>query len=241
MSVFVPASPSASMEVDPQMASALLAALADHPLTFDLSETQRHELVAFAMREQKFNDMPWLETQVVRIKAGIPLGDERSLGQSPPAGKPQAEIPVSRPVLVHDREGLEGILEAHRDWIRAVLEPGKDLSPGRANLKGNDLRGYNLEGVDLRAANLEGCDLSGCSLIGANLAGANLSRSKLVGASLNQARLRRANLSGADLSGASLRGADLRQAQLQGAKLEGADVDQTVLAGPQNASSTSEA
>lgn len=215
-------------ESHPQITAVMLAALAENPLTIDLSEAQRLDIVELALREQKMNDGAWLSATVLRIRAG-----EAILGTGPEGGaapaKAEADIPVSRPTPVHTQEELDAILDAHAVWIKQVLEPGQEFGSGRANLKGNDLRGFQLEGRDLRAANLEGCDLRGLSLIAVNFAGANLSRTQLSGACLDKARLRRSNLSGADLSGASLKSADLRHAQLQGARLEGADLSGTVL------------
>ncbi len=216
-------------ESHPQLAAIMLAALAENPLTIDLTDDQRLEIVELALREQKMNDAAWLTATALRIRGG-----ERLLEAPVQAGKNakpalQTDIPISRPTPVHSQEDLDAILDAHAAWIKQVLEPGLELGSGRANLKGNDLRGFQLEGRDLRAAQLEACDLRGCSLIAVNFAGANLSRAQLAGACLDRARLRRSNLSGADLSGASLRGADLRHTLLQGARLEGTDITDTVL------------
>ncbi len=215
------------------MSSAMLAALAEHPLTFDLTDQQRLDLVELAMREKKFNDLPWLESMVLRLRAGEAiLPPELPEGTSTPGkAEPAAqEIPVSRPILVQSQEHLEAIVEAHSAWIKQTLEPGKDIISGRANLRGNDLRPYVLEGLDLRAANLESCDLRDVNLTGANLAGANLSRAQLQGARLDHAKLRRTNLSHADLSGACLHAADLRQIVTHFTRWEGADLSATVLA-----------
>ncbi len=219
-------------ERDTKVSSAMLAALAEHPLTFDLDEQQRLDLVELAMRERKFNDLAWLEATVLRIRAGEQIlateegKAETTAATAPP---PAAEIPVSLPVQVQSQEHLEALLEAHTAWIKQTLEPGKELVSGRANFKGNDLRTYVFEGFDLRAANLEGCDLRGANLIGTNLAGANLTRAQLQEARLDHAKLRRTNLSHADLSRASLQGADLRQIVTHFTKWEGADLRGTVL------------
>lgn len=209
-------------ESHPQVTAVMLAALAENPLTFDLSEAQRLDIVELALREQKMNDASWLAATALRIRGGESI--LQTAVEPDAAKKIVAEIPVSRPTPVHSQEDLDAVLDAHAIWIKRVLEPGQEFGSGRANLKGNDLRAFNLEGRDLRAANLEGCDLRGCSLIAVNFAGANLSRALLSGACLDKARLRRCNLSSSDLTGASLKGADLRHAQLQGARLEGADL-----------------
>jgi hypothetical protein len=232
----LPEHPSELWEKNPMVAAAMLGALRENPQTRDLQEQQRIMLVERALRDQCRGDHAWLSMWVPRLQAG-----ENILLDSPapaipvaapdPAAKPgdkkaekgPPEITVSQPSQVTSQEELDDLLEMHRHWIKQVLEPGLDLGPGRANLKGSDLRAFNLEGADLRAARLEHCNLSGVSLMGANLAGANLAGANLEGASLERARLRRANLTGANLKGANLSKADLRHIHWKGVHLDGAD------------------
>ena len=87
-----------------------------------------------------------------------------------------------------DAQELQGILDAHKKWLRG------EVGGARANLSGADLSRANLSGAYLSRANLSGADLSRADLSRANLSGADLSR----------AYLSRANLSGADLSRAYL-------------------------------------
>lgn len=232
----LPEHPSELWEKNPVVAAAMLGALRENPQTRDLQEQQRIMLVERALRDQCRGDHAWLARWVPRLQAG-----ENILLDSPtptiPGAAPDAaakpgdkkaekgppEITVSQPTQVTSQEELDDLLEMHRHWIKQVLEPGLDLGPGRANLKGSDLRAFQLEGADLRAARLEHCNLSGVSLMGANLAGANLAGANLEGASLERARLRRANLTGANLKGANLSRADVRHIQWKGVTIEGAD------------------
>ncbi len=215
---------------NPIVAAAMLGALRENPVTLVLEEHQRVMLVERALRDQCRGDHAWLSVMVPRLLAGENILDSSTLdakppGQAPvPAAKVHPEITVSRPTQVSTQEELDDLLEMHRLWIKQVLEPGLDLGPGRANLKGCDLRAFHLEGADLRAAQLEACNLSAVSLLGANLAGANLANANLSAACLERARLRRSNLTGANLQNACLIKADLRHAQLKGAQLEGADL-----------------
>jgi hypothetical protein len=232
----LPEHPSELWEKNPVVAAAMLGALHENPQTRDLTEQQRIMLVERALRDQCRGDHAWLSKWVPRLQAGenILLDSQAPTtpGAAPdPAAKPgdkkaekgPPEITVSQPTQVTSQEELDDLLEMHRHWIKQVLEPGLDLGPGRANLKGSDLRAFNLEGADLRAARLEHCNLSGVSLIGANLAGANLAGANLEGASLERARLRRANLTGANLKGANLSRADVRHIQWKGVLIEAAD------------------
>lgn len=216
--------PSELWEKNPVVAAAMLGALRENPQTRELSENQRVMLVERALRDQCRGDHAWLSVMVPRLQAGENiLVDTPQTQTKKPAEKPHPEITVSQPTLVTSQEELDDILEMHRLWIKQVLEPGLDLGPGRANLKGADLRAFNLDGADLRAARLELCNLRGVSLIGANLAGANLSGANLEGAFLDRARLRRANLNGANLCQARLFRADLRHIVWKGVQMEGAD------------------
>jgi hypothetical protein len=232
----VPEHPSELWEKNPVVAAAMLGALRENPQTRDLQEHQRIMLVERALRDQCRGDHAWLSIMVPRVLAGENiLMDETAATTAAPAAHPNAkpgdkkaekahpEITVSQPTVVTSQEELDDLLEMHRHWIKQVLEPGLDLGPGRANLKGSDLRAFHLEGADLRAARLEHCNLSGVSLMGANLAGANLAGANLEGASLERARLRRANLAGANLKGARLNKADVRHIQWKGVNIEGAD------------------
>lgn len=231
----LPEHPSELWEKNPVVAAAMLGALRENPQTRDLNENQRIMLVERALRDQCRGDHAWLAIMVPRLLAGenilidsSPAGSGSATETAAKAGdkKPEKvhpEITVSQPAVVTSQEELDDILEMHRLWIKQVLEPGLDLGPGRANLKGSDLRAFNLDGADLRAARLEHCNLSGVSMMGANLAGANLSGANLQGACLEHARLRRANLSGANLTKARLGKADLRHIQWKGVTIEGAD------------------
>ncbi|WP_141733608.1 pentapeptide repeat-containing protein [Oligoflexus tunisiensis] len=233
----MPEHPSELWEKNPVVAAAMLGALRENPQTRDLQDHQRIMLVERALRDQCRGDHAWLAVMVPRILAGenilqdTPAPASAATASAGTPGKPgdkkpekaHPEITVSQPTVVTSQEELDDILEMHRHWIKQVLEPGLDLGPGRANLKGSDLRAFNLDGADLRAARLEHCNLSGVSLMGANLAGANLSGANLEGACLDRARLRRANLAGANLSRASLCKADVRHIQWKGVTIEGAD------------------
>lgn len=223
-------------EREPVIAAAMLGALRENPLTLGLAEEQLLMLVEKALREKCRGDSAWLAPMVARLLAGENLLEtEAPLPAEPakPAFAAQStqqppSISIAPATLIYSQDELDAALAAHSLWIKHVLEPGLDLGPGRANLKGSDLRAYNLDGADLRAANLEDCILSGVSLVGAKLAGAKLSRAKLDGACLEASRLRRANLSGADLRGARLRAADLRHAIVKGANFEGADLSEVL-------------
>jgi hypothetical protein len=219
--------PSELWEKNPVIAAAMLGALRENPQTRELNDAQRIMLVERALRDQCRGEPAWLEIWVPRVLAGenILQGATGSAGK-PADRKPEKahpEITVSQPTQVSSQEELDDLLEMHRHWIKQVLEPGLDLGPGRANLKGADLRAFNLDGADLRAARLEYCNLSGVSLIAANLAGARLSGANLEGACLDQARLRRATLTGANLTRARLVRADLRHINWKGVNHEGAD------------------
>lgn len=214
--------------VNPQLLSAMQTALQHNPLTQELSEEERLTIALRALREGKMQDAVWLEELVLKLRQGESIAAPTPAA-APVAGRPPLEIPVALPQQVTSQEHLEEILDAHAAWIKKVLEPGLELTAGRANLKGSDLRGYVFDGRDLRSANLEGCDLRDCSLIAANLAGANLSKAKLNGARLDRARLRRSNLSAADFSGAFLTNADLRHAQTSGSKWADAELSGTIL------------
>ncbi len=227
----LPEHPSELWEKNPVVAAAMLGALRENPQSSELSENQRLMLVERALRDQCRGDHAWLATMIPRLMAGedilaekpLPAADKNPAKSPEPLTKPHPEITVSRPTQVSSQEELDDLLEMHRLWIKQVLEPGLDLGPGRANLKGCDLRAFNLDGADLRAAKLEACDLSGVSLMRAHLAGANLSGANLEGANLEGARLRRADLSGAKLNRACFQKADLRHTQLKGAQCEGTD------------------
>ncbi len=231
----LPEHPSELWEKNPVVAAAMLGALRENPQTRDLQDNQRIMLVERALRDQCRGDHAWLSIMVPRLLAGenilldkapkadIPATDANAKASDKKAEKAHPEITVSQPTVVTSQEELDDLLEMHRHWIKQVLEPGLDLGPGRANLKGSDLRAFNLDGADLRAARLEHCNLSGVSLIGANLAGANLSAANLEGACLQGARLRRANLAGANLKGANLSKADVRHIQWKGVNVDGVD------------------
>jgi hypothetical protein len=237
----LPEHPSELWEKNPVVAAAMLGALRENPQTRDLQEHQRIMLVERALRDQCRGDHAWLSIMVPRLLAGENIlldqpiaaatGPSANASAKPGDKKPEKahpEITVSQPTVVTSQDELDDLLEMHRHWIKQVLEPGLDLGPGRANLKGSDLRAFNLDGADLRAARLEHCNLSGVSLVGANLAGANLAGANLEGASLEHARLRRANLTGANLKGAKLCKADVRHIQWKGVSIEGADFTDSI-------------
>jgi hypothetical protein len=250
----LPEHPSELWEKNPVVAAAMLGALRENPQTRELQDQQRIMLVERALRDQCRGDHAWLSIMVPRLLAGenilvdaptaaapgaAPDANAKPGDKKPEKGPP--EITVSQPTVVTSQEELDDLLEMHKHWIKQVLEPGLDLGPGRANLKGSDLRSFNLEGADLRAARLEHCNLSGVSLIGANLAGANLAGANLEGASLEHARLRRANLAGANLKGARLNKADVRHIQWKGVQIEGADFTDAIGAPESSASDTAQA
>jgi len=228
----LPEHPSELWEKNPVVAAAMLGALRENPQTRELQDNQRIMLVERALRDQCRGDHAWLAVMVPRLlagenilldqPAGAPLAAPGKTADKKPE-KAHPEITVSQPTVVTSQEELDDLLEMHRHWIKQVLEPGLDLGPGRANLKGSDLRAFNLDGADLRAARLEQCNLSGVSLMAANLAGANLAGANLEGACLERARLRRANLAGANLTRARLCKADLRHIQWKGVTIEAAD------------------
>ncbi|HYX35866.1 MAG TPA: pentapeptide repeat-containing protein [Oligoflexus sp.] len=248
----LPEHPSELWEKNPVVAAAMLGALRENPQTRDLQENQRIMLVERALRDQCRGDHAWLSVMVPRLQAGENILLETPAGADAAAASPakpgdkkpekaHPEITVSQPAVVTSQEELDDLLEMHRHWIKQVLEPGLDLGPGRANLKGSDLRAFNLDGADLRAARLEHCNLSGVSLMGANLAGANLAGANLEGACLERARLRRANLAGANLTRARLCKADLRHIQWKGVTTEATDFTDAIGAPDASPATTLEA
>ena len=135
----------------------------------------------------------------------------------------QIAVPPHR--VVTSREDLDDVLQQHRHWVDATLDPRLVAAPpGRANLTGSELAEFDLHDVDLRGATLKKVDLRGANLAGANLATANLTGANLAGANLTAANLKRCTLVDADLRGATLNGTQLRMEDLKGALYDEANL-----------------
>jgi hypothetical protein len=192
------------MEQNPELFSALRAAILEHPVAEGLSETDVVDICADSIRLNAFNDSAWLESRLKEKKALMQLNP-----QPGKASGEQNQLQISAPIQPSTQDELDEIFEKHQAWIASVLHPSKAINADRANLKGADLTAFNFDGADLRAANLEGTNLSGVSLKKANLSAANLKNADLSNADLSEANLKRANLSGAltqdcDFTGAKL-------------------------------------
>lgn len=118
-------------------------------------------------------------------------------------------------------EQLQGILEAHKAWLKQEGWKNPTVS-GQAILCKANLDRAELIRANLQRANLRYASLRRASLQSANLEGADLFNANLIGAFLNKAVLRKAILQQAFLQGAHLGGADLQAAKLVLADFEGA-------------------
>ncbi|CAA6603935.1 conserved hypothetical protein [Rhodospirillaceae bacterium LM-1] len=145
----------------------------------------------------------------------------------PPAAPAAPPRPKVKPVkLAFD---LNGILDAHRNWVLSRGTEG-----GRAALSRQVMTGVDLSGAILTQADLTYCRMTGAECSEARLEGADLRYAEMAGADLTEAvlgaaRLRHVNLEGAKLKGANLRGADLSGADLRGADLEGAQMHGAIM------------
>ena len=200
------------MEQNPELFSALRAAILEHPLAEGLSETDVVDICADSIRLNAFNDSAWLASRLKEKQALMQLNPKPNKGSGE-----QNQLQISVPIQPSTQEELDEIFDRHQAWIASVLHPSKDINADRANLKGADLTAFNFDGADLRAANLEGTNLSGVSLKKANLSAANLKNADLSSADLSEANLKRANLSGAKTQACDFTGAKLD-------RIEGLDI-----------------
>jgi len=202
-----------SFDVNPQLLSAMLAAIEEYPEAAGLTREQVLSICEQAIRQETCHDKAWLLKRLASAKSGEQLLPALDPGGEPTADKARPsyrEVVVSQASQPTSQEEWERILDLHGQWIETVLHPNKEVSFGRANLTEADLRDFDLSGVDLRGAILNGANLEGCCLRKANLATALLRNARLQGACLEAAKLRRADLSGALVEGADFRQADIR-------------------------------
>lgn len=195
------------MEANPELFSALRAAILENPLAEGLNEADIAEICADSIRLNAFNDSAWLESRLREKHALMGLSPKGAKGAK--GTSEQNQVHISSPKQPSSQEELDGIFERHQAWIASVLHPSKAINADRANLKGADLTAFNFDGADLRAANLEGAKLNGVSLKKSNLSAANLKYSDLSNADLTEANLRRANMTGSDIQGCVFTGAKL--------------------------------
>ncbi|MFW7379170.1 MAG: pentapeptide repeat-containing protein [Oligoflexus sp.] len=207
-------------EQNPQLLNVMLAALGEYPEASGLSQEQLVAICDESLRQGTVHNRDWLISRLKATHEGAPVTAANQAGDKP---RPSfREVTISQAVQPEDEDDWQRILERHSQWVDSVLHPTKEVSGGRANLSGADLRAFDLSGVDLRGAILNEVNLEGCNLRKANLATALLRRAKLKNACLEGAKLRRSDISYAELEGADFRQADLRLIVQEGVDFEGA-------------------
>lgn len=204
------------LEDNPQLLSAMLAALSEYPEAEGLSQDQLIAICEQAVQEGTINNRDWLVSRLTAVQAAG-SSDPATKSDSSPEAKAEKTRPTFKEIVLSQacqpasQEEFEEIVSRHEQWIEAVLHPNKEVSGGRANFTGADLRNFDLSGVDLRGAIMNEVNLEGCSLRKANLATALLRGANLQNACFEEARLRRADLSDSIVAGADFHKADLRR------------------------------
>jgi hypothetical protein len=216
--------------VHDQVLEVMLSALKEHEKAKKVDEEALIAICLEAINEDRINDLSWLETKLDMAKQVS--GDSKPLNEGEEWKEVLAQIEPSKPRVVETEDDLREILQLHEAWIHSVLDPKRQVSEGRANLRGANLQGFDLRYRNLSCADLREVNLMGANLEGANLVSAKLQSANLQGANLCKAKLRKANLSDADLRDSEIDDADWRGAILTGTILEGKDFEKSISSNP---------
>lgn len=220
MSEMIKGAESETLGVHEQVIDVMVSALKEHENARNLPDNALRDICLEAVEDDKIQDLAWLEAKLSEAQES--LAKETATTKEGESWKEVlSKIEPSEPRPVESEEELRDILRLHEAWMNSVLDPKRETSSGRANLRGANLQGFdiryqNLSCADLREANLMGTNLEGANLVSAKLQGANLQ-----GANLKNAKFRRAQLDHADLRDADMDHADWRGASLVGTILEG--------------------
>ncbi len=205
--------------VHDQVLDAMLTALKEHEKAKYIDDEVLVTICLEAINEDRINDILWLETRL--DSANKTSSETKSAKDGEEWKEVLAKIEPTTPSIIETEEDLREVLLRHEAWINSVLDPKRQVSEGRANLRGANLQGFDLRYRNLSCADLRDINLMGANLEGANLVSAKLERANLQGANLRQAKFRKANLTEADLRDSEIESADWRGAILTGTILEG--------------------
>lgn len=197
--------------LDPNLLSAMLAAFQEHPEAKELTKAQQVALCRAADEAGEYTNQVWLSRKINEIRMAAVTG--RVTG-----GFSEITIPEKR--QIESLADLEAVLKHHTAWQESVLDPGRAIIGGRANLTDQQLVGYDLSGRDLRGARLSRAVFEGVNFNRTNLATANLAKAKFVGCDLRGAKLKRCDLSYSHFEGCQLAGADFSEATLTGCQFD---------------------
>ena len=202
--------------IDPNLLSALLAAIEEHPVGKDLSKDDQLAICSLSIEKGTFGNASWLDQKAEEFR------DKQNIIDTPQNSFKEVVIPEK--TQIQCKEDLLQVLAQHSLWQESVLNPNKEIVGGRADLTGQTLSGYDLSGLDLRGANLQQAHIENTNLSGARLATSNLKGCTFSDVNLKDAILRRANLTSSTFRNCRIDGADFSHATIKHVEWEETDV-----------------